>query len=232
MQGAVVIITGNVDKEVIKPMIEKYLGSLPVARKANTYVDYNMEVVPGKVEEIFGFDMSTPKTSVLIDYSGDVKYNLENAILMSSVKNLLNLIYTETIREQEGASYGVGISTNVSYLPKQKGELLLQFDTDPEKSERIIQMAIDGIENLAKNGPTPEQLNKIKENLLKQVPESRISNSYWSNCISTYYKVGVDLDAQKEAVINSITAEKIQKFATDLLTQGNRVKIVMNPNLK
>lgn len=232
MQGAVVIITGNVDKEVIKPMIEKYLGSLPVARKANTYVDHNMEVVPGMVEEIFGFDMSTPKTSVLIDYSGDVKYNLENTILMSSVQNVLDLIYTETIREQEGASYGVGTNSNVSYLPKQKGELLLQFDTDPEKSERIIQMAIDGIENLAKNGPTPEQLNKIKENLLKQVPESRISNRYWSNCISTYYKVGVDLDAQKEAVINSITAEKIQKFATDLLSQANRVKIVMNPNIK
>ncbi|MDD2595653.1 MAG: insulinase family protein [Bacteroidales bacterium] len=229
MAGAQVFITGNVDLATIKPIVEKYIGSLPVARKESKYIDHNLEVVPGKVEKIFTTAMETPKTTSLMVFSGKTDYTLENTTLMRAFKYILNLVYTETIREEAGGTYGVSTQSGISQLPKQQGQMIFQFDADPDKAEMLLNLAISGIENIAKNGPTDAQMTMTKENFLKNIPENRINNGYWSNCLSTYYKLGVDLDTKSEEIVNSLTAAKIQKFAADLLNQGNVVKVVMSP---
>ena len=44
-----------------------------------------------------------------------------------------------------------------------------------------------------------------------------------------YYRYGVDQDSTREAVIEGITPEKVQSFINGLLSQGNRIKLIMNP---
>jgi len=229
MAGACVYITGNVDLETIKPLVEKYLGSLPTAGQGSTYIDHNLQVVPGKVENIFNAPMTTPKSSVLMIYSADVEYDLENVLTMQAFRYVLDLVYTETIREDEGATYGVGTQGSVSAIPQNRGEMIIQFDTDPARVEEMIKLAIQGVVDIANNGPTEEQMVKVRENFLKNISESRISNSYWANNLRQYDLTGVDLDTEREAIINSLTAEKVKQFVSDLIGQGNFVKIVMNP---
>ena len=229
MAGTTVYITGNVDLETIKPLVEKYIGSLPTTGKPTEYIDHNLEVVPGKVKNIFNAPMTTPKSSVLLVYSGDVEYNHENVIAMQAFRYTLDLIYTETIREEEGATYGVGTQGNVSAVPQQKGGMIIQFDTDPARVEEMIVLAIQGVEQIAENGPTEEQMVKIRENFLKNISESRISNSYWASNLRNYDLTGVDLDTEREAIINSLTSEKVKNFVADFIGQGNFVKVVMNP---
>ncbi len=229
MAGACVYITGNVDLETIKPLVEKYIGSLPTVGQGNTYIDHNLQVVPGKVENIFNAPMTTPKSSVLMIFSGDLKYDLENVLTMQAFRYTLDLIYTETIREEEGATYGVGTQGSVSAIPQNRGEMIIQFDTDPDRVGDMIELAIQGVEQIAENGPTEEQMVKIRENFLKNISESRISNSYWSNNLRQYDLTGVDLDTEREAIINSLTSEKVKNFVADFIGQGNLVKIVMNP---
>ena len=232
MKGAEVVITGNVDLETIKPLVEKYIGSLPVEKKATKLIDRNVDIVPGEIDDIFDFEMATPKTTCMLIASGNTKGNLENRFLAQALSDCLNLIYTETIREDEGGTYGVGTQCTVTSIPKEREELLIQFDTDPDRAQKLIQLAIDGLKSVAENGPTEEQMNKITSSMLKNIPENRINNSYWSGCIMNYYNTGVDLDTDREAVINGLTAEKIQKFTADLLAQKNFIKIVMNPAAK
>lgn len=229
MAGTTVYITGNVDLETIKPLVEKYIGSLPTSGKPTEYIDHNLEVVPGKVKNIFNAPMTTPKSSVLLVYSGDVEYNHENVIAMQAFRYTLDLIYTETIREEEGATYGVGTQGNISAVPQQKGGMIIQFDTDPARVEEMIVLAIQGVEQIAENGPTEEQMVKIRENFLKNISESRISNSYWASNLRNYDLTGVDLDTEREAIINSLTSEKVKNFVADFIGQGNFVKVVMNP---
>jgi len=229
MAGACVYITGNVDLETIKPLVEKYIGSLPTVGQGNTYIDHNLQVVPGKVENIFNAPMTTPKSSVLMIFSGDLKYDLENVLTMQAFRYTLDLIYTETIREEEGATYGVGTQGSLSAIPQNRGEMIIQFDTDPARVDEMIKLAIQGVEDIANNGPTEEQMVKVRENFLKNVSESRISNSYWSNNLRQYDLTGVDLDTEREAIINSLTAEKVKNFVSEFIGQGNFVKIVMNP---
>jgi zinc protease len=107
--------------------------------------------------------------------------------------------------------------------------MIIQFDTDPARVEEMIKLAIKGVEDIANNGPSEEQMVKVRENFLKNVSESRINNSYWSNNLRQFDLTGVDLDTEREAVINSLTSEKVKNFVADFISQGNLVKIVMNP---
>lgn len=226
---ATIVIAGNVELESLQPLVEKYIGSLPVARKAIGYIDHGLEIVNGNVVNIFEQKMETPKSTVVLIYSGDAEYTLENEYITKAINYLLDLTYTATIREAEGATYGVGTANDLSLRPRQRALQLIQFDTDPDRVERMVELAMEGIESIAKNGPDADQLSKAKENFAKLISENRIHNSYWSGVLKTFYKYGIHTDDMAEAVIEGITAEKVQNFAAQILSQGNLVKIVMNP---
>jgi zinc protease len=139
------------------------------------------------------------------------------------------LIYTETLREGEGGTYGTSEQADITLVPKQQASLFVQFDTDPERANRMIEIACQAVEDLAKNGPTEEQMEKAKQNLLKNLPENRISNSYWLSAEVMYYQYNIDSDTEAEAIINSLTADKVKNIAAQLVNSGNFVKVVMNP---
>ncbi len=228
-KGAKVFIVGNVDPETLKPLVEKYIGSLPVGKKAHKWVDWNLEAKPGMIDHVFTQKMETPKSTVYYSFNGDAEYSLENGYTVDFFKSILDMVYTDTIREKEGGTYGVSTSGSLSIQPKKRTGMTIQFDTDPDKVETLSVMVLDELNKLAADGIPEEYFQKAKLNFLKGIPEMRISNSYWMSMLEMYYRYGVDQDSTREAVIEGITPEKVQSFINGLLSQGNRIKLIMNP---
>ncbi len=228
MAGADVIITGNFDPTTVKPLVEKYIGSLP-AKKAGKWIDRKVDLVPGQVEKVFATKMDTPKTSCILIASGKSSADSRSRILMSVLEGCLDQLYTETVREDEGGTYGVGCRCSLLSIPKEEGQIFIQFDTDPDRAEKLIGLVLDGLKSMATAGPSEVFLNKTKENMLKTIPERRINNAYWSSCLLNYYNTGNDLDTGREEMISAVTAEDVRAFAAALLDQNNLIKIVMNP---
>ncbi len=226
-----VYIVGNVDIEQIKPLLEKYIGSLPVKTENGAmWVDHNVEIVKGKVENLFTTPMEAPKSTVVLVYSGDMKYSRENSIIMSALKYVLDMTYTKTIREDEGGTYGVGVSASISERPKEKFSMTINFDTDPAKAEKLISIAQAGLEDIVKNGVSSEYVDKTRESFIKSFPEKLISNGYWMNVIYCYYGLDRDINTgYTETVEKCVTSKNIQKMLKKMLKQGNMVKIIMSP---
>lgn len=232
--GTKVYITGNVNLDELKPMVEKYIGSLPVkAKKGGMWVDNNIEPPKGIVDRTFDFDMQTPKTTVGLFYSGKMAKTLENDILMSVLSNVLEQTYTKTIREDEGGTYGVGIEAAVNGEPKEQFLLFINFDTEFAKSKKLIELAKQGLADVAANGPNPEYVAKAKENIIKAFPEKQIQNSYWANIVYQYYSKGKDNYSNYLETVNKVvTPENIQKLMKQILDQNNRIDVIMNPKNK
>ena len=55
-------IVGNVDLDALKPLVEKYIGSIPVSKKAMTFADDKCAPVKGDVTEEFTAPMQQPKS--------------------------------------------------------------------------------------------------------------------------------------------------------------------------
>lgn len=230
-KGATVTILGNVNLDEIKPLVEKYIGSLPVAKKETTINEANIAFpINGEVVKKVEIPMETPKSTVAIFFTGDMPYTAENKIKMNAVNMMLDLVYTETIREEEGGTYGV---QSYGYLSKiQKNEdftLQIMFDTDPTKVDRLVELTKEGLNNLATNGPTEEMLNKFKENTIKNIPEDRINNGYWQRAILEMLQNNVDNDTNTAKIVESLTADGIKDFIKSIIDQKNFIEVVSIP---
>ncbi len=229
--GLKVYITGNVNMEELKPMVEKYIGSLPtVSRKGTSWVDEGIQAPKGIHKNHFTTPMETPKTSVAIIYNGDMEKSLENDIRMSVLNSVLDQLYTKTIREDEGGTYGVSTMAEISGEPKEEFAILIIFDTDESKSPKLIELAKQGLKDIAQNGPNADYVTKARENMIKGFPEKQIHNGYWHNLAYQYYSHGRNNYANYlETVEKVATPESIQKFVQEILSQNNEYELVMNP---
>lgn len=228
--GAKMFITGNVDVETLKPLLEKYIGSLPVKNKQGMKsVNDKTTFSKRAIDNIFAIDMANPKTSVFIAHSGALTMTLENKILLESLHAILRMLYTKTIREDEGGTYGVGTQGIMTRDPEQQFLSIIVFDTEYEKSQKLIGLVNKGFQDIADNGPSDEYFNKTKENLIKAFPEKLINNSYWNGIIKDFYTNNYDANSNYvETVKKVLTKENIQKMAK-LVLAGNEINVIMNP---
>ena len=221
---------GNLNVDSIRPYIEQYLATLPAnGRVYKPSPDALPKIMKGKLENHFSREMQTPKSSVFQLYSGNSEYNLKNLLTASLLSQILDLVYTETIREAEGGSYGVYAGVSLSDFPKGQTTLQVFFDTDPEKWENMVRIVDEEIQRIATDGPKSEHLTKSRDNMLKRHNERLQENSYWLNVIDSYYFRGMDAYTNYKETLESITADDIKKFMSDFISQGNCVEVVMGP---
>ena len=228
--GAEVTIVGNVDLETLKPLVEKYIGSLPKGKKATTWnIDNCINVAKGAIEETVKLPMQTPKSTVHQLYTAYLPVDIKTNVTLDAANYILDMIYTKSIREDQGGTYGVGSALQGRRKPSMRIDVHVLFTTNPEAAEKLTQIAIDELKKYAENGPTEEQFNKAMENLKKNLPEKRINNNYWMNALSHHAEYGEDYDALYEAAINSLTAKDIQTVLQAILAQGNFIEVTLAP---
>lgn len=221
---------GNLNVDSIRPYIEQYLATLPTnGRVDKPSPDALPKIMKGKLENHFSREMQTPKSSVFQLYSGKSEYNLKNLLIASLLSQILDLVYTETIREAEGGSYGVYAGVALNDFPKGQTTLQVFFDTDPEKWENMVRIVDEEIQRIISEGPKSEHLTKSRDNMLKRHNERLQENSYWLNVIDSYYFRGLDAYTNYKETLESITADDIKKFMSDFISQGNCVEVVMGP---
>ena len=228
--GARLTIVGNVDPETLKPLVEKYIGSIAKSRKPRKINEDNLiHFAKGDVEKTVELAMATPKSTVVQVYSAYMPIDTKTEVALAVANYVIDMIYTKTIREDEGGTYGVGTAMAGQRLPIERAVIQISFDTNPEAAPKLIELAVKGLNDLAQNGPTEEQMNKAVENLKKNIPESRISNSYWMGALDSWYEFGIDADAEYEAAVNSITIEDVKSVLQAILAQNNLIQIVSAP---
>ena len=228
--GATLRIVGNVDPETIKPMIEKYIGSIAKGKKASKVNKANnISIAKGIIDENVAIPMETPKSTVLQVYTAYMPIDTKTEVSLEIAKYVLDMIYTKTIREEEGGTYGVGVAMVGQRTPQERVIIQASFDTNPEQAPKLCELAIKGLKELAENGPDEEKFNMAIENFKKNIPESRISNSYWMSNLSQYYDYGIDYDKEYEEAVNSVTPADVKAVLQAVLAQNNFIEITSAP---
>ena len=227
--GATMTIVGDVDLETLKPLVEKYIGSLPKGKKAAKWVDTHEDIVKGRVENIFAVDMQTPKSTVLQVWTADMPYTELDAAALDVVSYILDIRYTNSLREDEGGTYGASTAAQINRRPKEQALIQVSFDCRPSVCDKLRSLAIEGIRDLAENGPTDEEMDNAVKNLRKNIPENRVNNAYWRNSIEIHERYGEDRDAARKAAIDALTKETVRQTLQRVLAQDNLIELVMKP---
>ena len=221
------LFVGNINLEEVKPLIETYLGGLPTINRKENYQDIQMNIRKGSHKNLFEKQMETPKATVLNIISGNCEYNLKNDLLMTMLSQTMDMVYLETVREKEGASYGVSAYGQLSRGIHDEALFQIYFDTDPAKREKMEQIVMSELQKVAQEGPRPEHLAKVKEFLLKKHIENAKENGYWLGQLNNYYWYNTDMNTDYEKLVNDLTVEDVKNFTKALLDQGNIIEITM-----
>jgi zinc protease len=224
-------IVGNIGQDSVIPMVEKYIGSLPVKGRKETWIDRKVEQPNGIVTKEIGLPLTIPKATVYISFEKDMKYNPYNYLGMEVIKGILDIVFVEKVREEEGGTYGVGSSFDVRKRPSQLGEGVISFDCDPARAKDLKAIIYRELDNLVNNGPSQQNLDKAVLNLLKTREENRMHNSYWLGVLSRYYNYGINSNDPKnfENVLKSYTIKDIKKIAGKMFKKADVVDIIFKP---
>ena len=223
---------GNVDHadKAFQAQVCTWLGGLKTNKKRETAADDKVRVFPGKDQNYFTREMETKTASNRIQYTAyDMPYTLANNLNMEMIGKILSTRYLESIREREGGSYGVGCAGWMNRHPVPYAQLIMQFDTDPEKQEKLMSIIHEEVMTIVENGPLAKDLQKEKESMLKDFEEDLEKNSYWKSVLSMYYKNGINFITDYKAAVEAITAETVQETLKKLVDAGNVFEVVMLP---
>ncbi|MDR0506421.1 MAG: insulinase family protein [Dysgonamonadaceae bacterium] len=221
------VFTGNIDLETAKPLIEKYLGSLPSIQRKETSANVNENYRPGFLKSAFDQKVQNPKANVIDIYWTTFDYTLKNLIEADMLKQILNIVYTEKIREEEGGTYGVSVSAGISEYPKGQSMLQIYFETEPSKSEYLNKLVRQILQDMAKEGPREVDFNKVKEYMLKKQQENEQENSYWRSVMMDYYRRDFNSYTDYVKTLNEVSQADIQKKLQTILDANNALEVIM-----
>lgn len=225
-------IVGNIEQEAVIPMVEKYIGSLPSKGRIETWIDRKVEQPEGKITKEISLPLTIPKSTVFISFAEDLKYTPSAYLGLEVIKGILDLVYTEKVREDEGGTYGVQVSLSAQKRPEQIGEGVITFDCDPARANDLKTIIYSELDNIIKNGPSKENLDKSVNNILKTREESKMHNAYWSSTLSRYYSYGINSDdpSNYENILKAFTVKDIKKIAGLMFKKADVVDLIFKPS--
>ena len=224
-------IVGNVEQDVAQAMAEKYIGSIPSLNRHEKWIDRKVRVPKGKVEKVLYFPLQNPKSTVLVSFYKEMKYNLKDGYIVNILANILTNRYTTSIREEQGGTYGVGVSGSASLEPVNSYAVNMQFDCDPAKAAELKPLLYVEVDKIIKDGVTEEELSKVVKNALKESEQGKNHNSYWMSVLMNYYRTGVDSNDPKnyEDILRALTPKDIQNFAKKFFKDADVLDLILAP---
>ena len=226
------LFVGNIDPNdpKVQALICQWLGGLKTKKSREEIIDHHVTATLGMQKNYFSREMETTTASNRIQYTSyDIPYSQANDLNMEMIGRILSTRYLESIREREGGSYGVGTYGYMTILPRPRAALLMQFDTDPKKQVRLMEIIHEEVQTILKEGPLASDLQKEKESMLKDHQENLEQNSYWRTALYMYYLYGLDEVSHFVETVEGITGETVQQMLQQLVNAGNVFEVVMFP---
>ena len=222
-------IVGNVDVEALKPLVEKYLGSLPVSKKLAKKVDDGVRAVKGEVVNDFKVKMQQPKVGVTRIYTGPIDYTMKNRVTMNVLSQVLRSRYTISIREEKGGTYSVGVGGRVMAEYEPWYQLIVLFDTNEQMADELSQIVVKEIQTIANEGPNKEDVEKTRKYLLKEYENQIQQNGNWVDWLDQRDYRGVNYPVEYKKAVEELTYDDLKALAAKILKDNNMTYVVMRP---
>lgn len=229
------IFVGNIDLDALRPLVETYIASLPgdpaTARKETPAYDPALFIKTGSGSNTFTTEMATPQTLAAIMEIGDMEYTTKNAQLASIAGQILTNRLVKTVREEMGAVYSISASGQGSRMGLNPFMLSSSFPMKPEMKDQVLDFIHSQFKAM-ETDVTAEELNPIKEYMVKNFTEAKEKNGPWLGALSGYATNGVDTFNNNIETVNSITIDDVMNYMKALNAQGNYRTIILDPATK
>lgn len=227
------VFSGNFDEAELKALVEQYIASLPSVKGKKQELKHSpaVEIKSGNEEKEFSLKMEVPQGSAAVIISGKMPYSFKNRLMASMSAQIISARLLSEVREKEGAVYSIYTQGSQDRLSEVSVVYQTIFQVKPEKKDRALEIIRSEFENLAKETPV-EELDKVKEFMVKQITGDEQTNSYWCSMMAGNELLPSEVCVKAEQVIQSITPKEISGYVNEVMKQNNYRVLVMMPESK
>jgi zinc protease len=227
------VFVGNITPDDLKPMVEQYLGQLPVINRREIWKNHNIKAPRGIVEKTVqkGVD---DKTMVGFVMTGPFDWTYKNRYVLTSLREYLNIVLRESIREDKGGTYGVGVMARAEKYPESEYMIMINFGTSPDRLDEMIETMREVLTDVLHNPPSEENLGKIKEIQRRERETSMKENNFWLGQLVRAVSLNEPLNEflEYERMIDALTADMILDAARTYITLDEYIQVLLLPEDK
>lgn len=224
------VFVGNIDLAVLKPLAEQWLGSLPSSGRKETPRDVGPKQFTGTIDKQVRKGIA-PQSQTALLLAGVGPWSREEAYVLSSLGELLEMRLLDRLRESLGGTYSVNVSTGFSRRPRQEWQVVISYGSAPEKADTMFAAVQQELDSLRRVPPTAAEVERVREQQRRELEVARKQNGYWVGAIRSRAENGDPLDAigGEEQQFASLTPEKLAAAAKRYLNEANRARFVLLP---
>lgn len=221
---------GNFNMDSLIPYIEKYLGALPVKGQKEQWKDVTAEF-PDGITNATIHKGTEPQSFVALVMNEPFDWSYEKTLEMNMLEKILSIRLRKKMREEESEVYGIRVNANASQFPKSEYTFSFVFGCNPAKTDTLVSIIFDEIENIQNSLPTDLEMQKAQNIFIRQRETKMEQNGFWLNQLEYKYFKGAELKTMDEysQLVKQITAEDIKKAANHFLIPGHYVKLILKP---
>ena len=229
----VFVFVGNFDLATMKPLVERYIGSLPSLRRGEAPKDIGMHPPAGVVDNVVRSGIE-PRSQVSIIFNGPFQNDEQHRVITSAMAETLAGDLQRTLREDLGGTYGVSVQPNYTKKPTEEYRLTISFACDPARTDSLVSAAFRVIERFRTFGPTASQVADARAGLARDFETNSQRNEYLLNRLIFKYEYGENVKDvfDMKPYYDQITLEALRDAARMYLNPDRYVKVTLLPEAK
>jgi zinc protease len=225
------VIVGAVRTDALRPVVEKWLGALPAGGRVETPRDPGIRPPGGSITKVVrkGVD---PKAQTSVIISGEIPWSRDAGIQAAAISEILNVRMRGTLREDLGGTYGVGVATALSRWPSGRFSTSISFGSAPERVDSLREVALSVLRKFAQEGPTADELAKVRESMLRSRETALRENEFWMELLQSEALWGddpVETFGAYAARVRALDAPGLQAFARIVFNETNIARFTLMP---
>jgi zinc protease len=227
------VFTGSFTPEAMKPLVEQYIASIPGNGPHEKARDLGIRVPQGQLTKTI-YAGKEDKASVILFFSGSFKFSADEQAKMVALKDVIQFRMLARLREKEGGVYSPSVSFSREHDTGDRYRYAINFGCAPMNVEKLIAAALQEIENLKQDGPTPEEMQKFSSEESRQLELNKESNDYWNGYLVNKLENNEDINSllSQGDRIKKVSSADIKSAANAYVAGDNLIKFILLPEKK
>jgi zinc protease len=227
---ATFVFVGDLDLSKVRPLVERYLASLPGKARKERFKDLGLHRKKG-ITRVRVQEGHEDKASVLRLYHGESTWSDPAHTDLVSLQSYLQIRLREVLREQMGGVYAPSVGSSFVRVPFDAWNLSISFQCKPADIEKLERALGEVIADVKAKGVTEEYIQKLVNQRTRDLELDYRSNGFWLGRLVTAYELGEDprLILNLNELTKRVTSENIRLAARKYLRDDQYVDAQLRP---
>ena len=215
----------------ITPLLEKWIASLPsTGTKTSAAKDMGVRFPAAVVKEEVKKGKE-PTSQTLLSFFADPGFDEFEMHRARAAVAVLNIRLRDILREELGGTYGVNVGFSNSPPLKGYGSMVIQFKSSPDNVDKLVAASMKEIERLKAEGPSVDDVNKVKELERRDLETNAKHNAYWLGSMQTVHLYGWDPAniARRSERTERLTQENIKTMFQKYFPMDRYTLVTLKP---